>query len=152
MAASSPLKLGVDHKTKRVLLTIDGNGQKITAAMELDDIAELMAILSHCQLALAHSIEGRRVDLPMDAATAFQPVAGASGLRVSESIANLSVRDDPTIGDVVIDLMSTARRISRFRMIPEAARRLGHALLTAADNAESAQTATEGDGRLARSK
>jgi hypothetical protein len=109
------------------------DGKDVSAFMDLDQIAELMAILSHCQHVLVLSSAGREVNMPIDPNIAFQPEAGSQALGAYEGISRFAMGVDDLAGLVAFQFLSSSGRLSGYRIKPEKARALSRDLEAAAD-------------------
>jgi hypothetical protein len=129
-----PFRLGINHNKKRLMMTVKGeNGQDSTASMDVDEIAEFIAILSQCQHALVLSHAGTQVTLPLDPACAFETTAGRYALGAYEVHERHTTGIDSEMGAVAMTLLSRKGRLTNIRMSPASARNLGSSLLQMAD-------------------
>jgi hypothetical protein len=129
-----PFRLGIDHNKKRLMMTVRGeSGQDSTASMDVDEIADFMAILSQCQHALVLSQAGIEVTLPLDPARAFEPIARHHGLGAYEVHERHSLGIDSELGAIALLLLSRKGRLTNIRMSPASARNLGSSLLQMVD-------------------
>jgi hypothetical protein len=137
MPETLPFSLTIDREHKRLAIAVkraDGTDSEVN--MTLDDLTNFMAVLSHYQHVLAHSLRGHEIEPPMDLATAFVLVGGHFALAADEGLPRLAVADDPTTGEVVMMLQGSSGRITGYRILPETARKLSNDLLKCAVAAE----------------
>jgi len=128
------MRLAIDHGRKVLRMRVqNAAGKHVQANMDLDQIAEFITILSHCQHALVLSQAGHIVDLPLDPQIAFKPQAGTMLLGAYEGAAKMTVGVDDLLGAVSLLILSPSGRLSGFRIAPEMARDLGNGLVEAAD-------------------
>jgi hypothetical protein len=109
------------------------DGHDSQASMDLQQISEFMAILSHCQHALVLAHAGQEIDLrTFDPRSAFQPVAGSHAIGAYEGMPKFAVGVEEAIGAVGALCLGSSGRLTGYRMSPGTAQTLGLALLDSA--------------------
>jgi hypothetical protein len=127
-------RLRVNHESKALEIVVTGKDDaEAKGSLSIDDINRLMANLSQCQHALVISqAGGEQLTPPFDPAQPFEGQGGYS-LAKLDAIARYKTAVDDTEGTVGLLVLGSTGRLTGYRISPEKARQLAHALLTAAD-------------------
>jgi hypothetical protein len=128
-----PLTVGIDEGRDQLTLKAkDNNGREAMVAIPSQDIPKLMAMLSHCQHALALAHAGQPVSLPIAREAIFK-TAGQYGVGAFEGATQFFTGIDDTQGMVAFVVWSSEQRLTSYRMSPDMARKMSDALSRAAE-------------------
>jgi hypothetical protein len=127
------IKLGVNHKTKRLDVVVVGEGGgEAKGSLSIDEIDTLMARLSQRQYALVLSEHGTELSLSEDATISFREAAKIAWAKL-DAVADYQTGVEDLQSAVVLLISGSTGRLTGYRMSPEKARTLALALQNAAD-------------------
>jgi hypothetical protein len=139
MAKTLPFRLAIDHDKKQLVMRVTGeSGADAVGRMDVDQIAEFMAILSQCQQALVLSHAGQELGLPIDPNIAFDDVGGFVP-QYFEVHHRHGVGPHDS-GGVAMIMLTRKGRLTSICVSSEAAQNLGEGLLKAAGGTARPQT------------